>query len=309
MASLGAYVDILEPASSARFECDGADLHYETWEPAAGAAPRGTLFHAHGVCESNHTVTVQRLARASVDRGWRLVSLEHEGHGLSSGARAVCGDLDRLVDHFQRFVAARLVERPADEAWALSGHSMGTVVALYAFCRGLRDACAQCRGLVLLAPAVGVDARAVPPPLVVSALRVASFLAPQSSFSMTPREEPRVYAVPADSDRNFCGFWPLATSRMLLDTTSGRVARDLESGALRLGDGDRLLVVHGKQDYVVPIRAVADFVKAAGKPLQDALRAVPKAGHDLTVDPATGEAVCAQALAFLADAPPPSKAT
>ena len=40
MASLGAYVDILEPASSARFECDGADLHYETWEPAAGAAPR-----------------------------------------------------------------------------------------------------------------------------------------------------------------------------------------------------------------------------------------------------------------------------
>ena len=307
MASLGSYIDVLQPSSSQRFACLGADLHAEAWEPPS--TPQGTLYHSHGVCESNHTVTVQRLARACVDGGWRLVSLEHEGHGLSSGARAVCADLGRLSEHLAAFVAKELDARPAGEPWALSGHSMGAVVALYSAQHpALRDRPAR-RGLALLAPAVGVDARAVPPPLVVSALRVASFLAPQSSFSMTPREEPRVYAVPADSDRNFCGFWPLATSRMLLDTTSGRVARDLESGALRLGDGDRLLVVHGKQDYVVPIRAVADFVKAAGKPLQDALCAVPKAGHDLTVDPATGEAVCAQALAFLADAPPPSKAT
>ena len=129
MASLGSYIDVLQPSSSQRFACLGADLHAEAWEPPS--TPQGTLYHSHGVCESNHTVTVQRLARACVDRGWRLVSLEHEGHGLSSGARAVCADLGRLSEHLAAFVAKELDARPAGEPWALSGHSMGAVVALY----------------------------------------------------------------------------------------------------------------------------------------------------------------------------------
>ncbi|KAH8064973.1 alpha/beta hydrolase [Aureococcus anophagefferens] len=128
MASLGSYIDILQPSSSQRFACLGADLHAEAWEPPS--TPQGTLYHSHGVCESNHTVTVQRLARACVDGGWRLVSLEHEGHGLSSGARA-CADLGRLSEHLAAFVAKELDARPAGEPWALSGHSMGAVVALY----------------------------------------------------------------------------------------------------------------------------------------------------------------------------------
>ena len=118
---------------------------------------------------------------------------------------------------------------------------------------------------------------------------------------MTPREDPRVYAVPADSDRNYSGFWPLATSRALLDATSGGVLEDLASGALAVPD--RLLVVHGRRDNVVPLKAVAAFVEAAGKPVGETLLAVPKAGHDLTVDPSTGGDVCARAVAFV-DAPP-----
>ena len=299
MASLGSYIDILQPSSSQRFACLGADLHAEAWEPPS--TPQGTLYHSHGVCESNHTVTVQRLARACVDGGWRLVSLEHEGHGLSSGARAVCADLGRLAEHLAAFVAKELDARPAGEPWALSGHSMGAVVALYAAqLPALRDRPAR-RGLALLAPAVGVDARAVPPTVVVGALRAFSWLAPASNFGMTPREDPRVYAVPADSDRNYSGFWPLATSRALLDATSGGVLEDLASGALAVPD--RLLVVHGRRDTVVPLKAVAAFVEAAGKPVGETLLAVPKAGHDLTVDPSTGGDVCARAVAFV-DTPP-----
>ena len=33
MASLGSYIDILQPSSSQRFACLGADLHAEAWEP------------------------------------------------------------------------------------------------------------------------------------------------------------------------------------------------------------------------------------------------------------------------------------
>ena len=66
---------------------------------------------------------------------------------------------------------------------------------------------------------------------------------------------------------------------------------------------DRLLVVHGRRDTVVPLKAVAAFVEAAGKPVGETLLAVPKAGHDLTVDPSTGGDVCARAVAFV-DTPP-----
>ena len=79
-------LQILEPNASLRFECDGADLHYEVWEPE-NAVVRGTLYHSHGVCESNETTNTQRLVQRAVARGWRVVCLEHEGHGLSS-ARA-----------------------------------------------------------------------------------------------------------------------------------------------------------------------------------------------------------------------------
>ena len=32
MASLGSYIDVLQPSSSQRFACLGADLHAEAWE-------------------------------------------------------------------------------------------------------------------------------------------------------------------------------------------------------------------------------------------------------------------------------------
>ena len=106
-------------------ECDGADLHYEVWEPDGSV--KGTLYHSHGVCESNETTNTQRLVQRAVARGWRVVCLEHEGHGLSSGARAVVS-MDRCVQLFEAFVRARLGEG----AWALSGASMGANVVLYA---------------------------------------------------------------------------------------------------------------------------------------------------------------------------------
>ena len=278
-------LQILEPNASLRFECDGADLHYEVWEPE-NAAVRGTLYHSHGVCESNETTNTQRLVQRAVARGWRVVCLEHEGHGLSSGARAVVS-MDRCVQLFEAFVRARLGEG----AWALSGASMGANVVLYAAQR--LSSLDGYVGTVLFGAAVGVDPRGVPPAVVVGALRVASFFMPEASLGATPVEEPDGYALPADSTRNFRGHWPLVTAKELLDATRDALA-DAKASKRGL---DRILVVHGAQDHVVPLSCVQEFLAAARLP-PEALRVVKKGGHDLTGGRG-GDEACAAALDWL----------
>ena len=276
-------LQILKPSGSLRFACDGADLHYEVWEPEGTV--RGTLYHSHGVCESNETTNTQRLVQRAVARGWRVVCLEHEGHGLSSGARAVIS-LDRCVCNFEAFVRARLGEGD----WALSGHSMGANVALYAAQR--LSSMKGYVGTVLFAAAVGVDPWAVPPAVIVGALRVASFLMPEASLGATPVEDPDSYALPAESTRNFRGHWPLQTAKELLDATQNAVA---DAAASKRGLD--ACFVHGAQDHVVPTAAVRDFISAARLP-PGALHGVKKGGHDLTGG-AGGDEACAFALDWL----------
>ena len=254
-------LQILKPNASLRFACDGADLHYEVWEPD------GPSRHAFTprVCESNETTNPQRLVQRAVARGWRVVCLEHEGHGLSSGARAVVS-MDRCVQLFEAFVRSRLGEG----AWALSGASMGANVVMYAAQR--LSSLDGYVGTVLFGAAVGVDPRGVPPAIVVGALRVASFFMPEASLGATPVEEPDSYALPADSTRNFRGHWPLVTAKELLDATRDALA-DAKASKRGL---DRFLVVHGAQDHVVPLSC---RVRRGGAP-PEAPRVVKKGGHD-----------------------------
>ena len=148
-------------------------------------------------------------------------------------------------------------------------------------------------GTVLFGAAVGVDPRGVPPAVVVGALRLASFFLPEASLGATPVEEPDGYALPADSKRNFRGHWPLVTAKELLDAT-----RDVLADAKASKRGlDRILVVHGAQDPVVPLSCVQDFLAAARLP-PEALRVVKKGGHDLTGGRG-GDEACAAALDWL----------
>jgi len=255
----------LSPSGSDTFTTsDGAGLHYETWEPRApvdldsGSAQRPPcIYFFHGICESAETVTVQRLAARARIEGWRLVVLEHEGHGLSSGARAVCGDFTRLVAHAREFVHASQCTGPC--RFAICGHSAGGSVAVYVadalrsthgvnMCTG-----STLLGAALLAPAVGANPDMVPPRLMVAALRVLAWVAPGVRPPVTPVEDPSHYAMPLDSTRNFSGRWPLATARMLLDL-GPQVAFDRKHGGL--GICFPVLVVAGKSDHVVPMAAI-----------------------------------------------------
>mmetsp|Transcript_17649 Transcript_17649/g.51370 ORF Transcript_17649/g.51370 Transcript_17649/m.51370 type:complete len:329 (-) Transcript_17649:313-1299(-) len=237
------------------------------------------ILFVHGICESAETWSVQRLASACLKNDLRLFVLELEGHGLSSGKRAVCGDFNRLLQHVIEFVGHIAAQESAP--YVLCGTSFGGLLAAYAadhLSRSTEDHASRFLGAAAIAPAVGVDSRAVPSCLIVEGLKVMATVAPSAGF-MTPFEDPSHYACPQDSKRNFCGHWPLGTSKMLLDVTSKKVRADQESKSLSLNIPS-LLVVAASEDTVVPLEAIQDFYGAATTQNKEFVE-VPKAHHGL----------------------------
>jgi alpha-beta hydrolase superfamily lysophospholipase len=272
-----------------------AELSVARAATVSSAQPPPCLYFFHGIMESAETVTVQRLAAHASTSGWRLVVLEHEGHGLSSGPRGVCGDIERLVRHATEFVHASQCEGPG--RFALCGHSAGATVAMYAAdalaCTEELRTGSHLLGAALVAPAVGANPDMVPRALVVAALRVVAWVAPNARPPVTPIEDPSHYAMPPDSTRNFAGRWPLATARMLLDL-GPQVASDRANGRLVLDFP--LLVVAGKGDRVVPLAAVEAVF--AGTPGSVEMLCV-RGGHQMVAEKG-GNEVVAQVFEWLA---------
>lgn len=255
------------------------------------------LLFVHGVCESAETWAVQRLASACLNNKWRLFVLELEGHGLSSGKRAVCKDFNRLQQHVMEFV--RHIAAGENVPYALCGTSLGGVLAAYTadyLSKSTEGHTSRFLGLAAIAPAVGVDPRAVPSCLLVEALKMLATVAPSAGI-MTPVEDPSHYSCPKESKRNFCGHWPLATSKMLLEVTSKKVRADQSSESLQL-DIPALILFAPSEDEVVPLEALQDFYGAA-KTKEKEFVEVPQAGHGLMFEESTANFVTEKLFLWL----------
>ena len=232
---------------------------------------------------------MQNLARAAQRNKWRLAVLELEGHGLSTGNRSVCGNFSRLIGHAEDFVR-HITSSPeaAEVPFAICGASLGGVLAAYVSDRIASNPQYKGRfiGAIPIVPAVGVSPEAVPPAPIVGALRVLAAVAPSSGF-LTPVEDPSHYACPFNTKRNFQGNWPLSTSKMLLDVTSGGVEKDQKCGKLKL-DIPSLLVIAGENDEIIPMEAVESFYMKA-KCTDKEMMKVPKGDHGLMVGPKTAK--------------------
>ena len=231
---------------------------------------------------------MQNLARVAQQKNWRLAVLELEGHGLSTGKRSVCGSFSRLVGHAEDFVHHVMSSAAEEVPFAICGASLGGVLAAYVADRIASNPLYKGRfiGAVPIVPAVGVAPEAVPPAPIVGALRVLAAVAPSSGF-LTPVEDPSHYACPPDTKRNFQGSWPLSTSKMLLDVTSGGVEKDQKSGKLNL-DIPSLLVIAGEKDEIIPMDAVESFYTKA-KCTDKRLLKVPRGDHGLMVGQKTAK--------------------
>ena len=247
-----------------------------------------SLLFVHGVCESAETWTVQNLARAAQENKWRMAVLEIEGHGLSTGQRSVRGSFSRLIEHAEYFVHHVLSSDVGSVPFAICGASLGGVLAAYVADRIASNPRYKGNfiGAIPIVPAVGVAPEAVPPAPIVGALRILAAIAPGSGF-LTPVEDPSHYACPPNTKRNFQGQWPLSTSKMLLDVTSGGVEKDQNSGKLNM-DIPSLLVIAGERDEIIPVESITSFYEKA-KSQDKQLVKVPRVDHSLMVGQKTAK--------------------
>ena len=280
-------------AATSRLVCptkDGAFLNIEIFsndddnvDKTDTSSP--ILIFIHGVCSSAESIGVQKIASSAKENNIRVAAIELEGHGLSSGERCVCGDFDRLVGHVVEAVNHIVSSIGCENVpYFLSGNSLGGVLSVYAaqIISNYEEEqeFGRLMGILPIAPAVGVDPDAIPPYLIVQALKLIAFVAPSASLPLTPLEDPTSYNCPKYTKRNYSGHWPLATSKMLLDVTSNRVINDIESGSLSLEKLKCMLVIFGKDDDVVPANDIQTFFDSM-KPLHKELVSIEKADHGL----------------------------
>lgn len=272
---------------------NGSELNIECFDPPNLISSTPILLFIHGVCESAETKGVQNIAKIARERNIRLVVLELEGHGLSSGRRCVCPNFDRLLEHtleFVSFAVSSLTEantETASPSYYLSGSSLGGVLAIYAaeiisnkIISHDKLYPTNFQGVAPICPAVGVDDRAIPSAIVSSCLSLLACIAPSAQISLTPMEDPSHYNCPKTTTRNFHGNWPLSTSKMLLDVTTFRAKSDIEHGNLSLSNVKNAIVILAENDTVVPPQSIMDLFESL-KSVNKKLIQIPRAGHDI----------------------------
>lgn len=96
---------------------------------AAVGAERGVIYLLHGYGE--HQNRYEAAARVFTQAGWRVETLDHQGHGQSEGDRAFFEKFEHLATDAWHW-ADKVVAPPAPGgARVLLGHSMGGLCALH----------------------------------------------------------------------------------------------------------------------------------------------------------------------------------
>jgi alpha-beta hydrolase superfamily lysophospholipase len=114
----------------------------------SGAATRYIAVLAHGYGE--HAGRYDHVAAHLVRHGAAVYAPDHQGHGLSDGARALVESIEDVVTDVRALVVRVVQERPGLRV-VLVGHSMGGIIATRYAQRHPQDLAA----LVLSGPAIG----------------------------------------------------------------------------------------------------------------------------------------------------------
>jgi alpha-beta hydrolase superfamily lysophospholipase len=126
----------------------GRRLFIQSWLPDGEA--RAAVVLAHGLAE--HSGRYGELVARLTARQLAVYTLDHRGHGRSTGARAYIESFDWLVDDLTQRIRAARAQQPGRRLF-LIGHSLGGAAALLA----ALDHPELVDRLVLSAPAVGAD--------------------------------------------------------------------------------------------------------------------------------------------------------
>jgi lysophospholipase len=228
----------------------GAKLHARSWGPAG--EPHSVAVIAHGLAE--HCGRYGELVAHLVAAGYAVYSLDHRGHGQSSGGRANIDRFEYVLADLDRLFAQARAEWPGRPV-TLIGHSMGGAIA-FAYALRHQDGL---HGLVLSAPLLGTDPKVSKVQEV--AARVLSRLAPGLGALTLPADtisrDPAVVAAYRSDPLVHSGSIPARTLVELVDA-AGRFPSLAPS--LRLP----VLIVHGTGDTLVPLANTHATVERIG---------------------------------------------
>ncbi|KAF8716945.1 hypothetical protein HU200_026048 [Digitaria exilis] len=214
------------------------------WTPKA-LEPRALIFICHGYgaeCSISMGDTAARLVRS----GFAVYGIDHEGHGKSSGSKGYISNFNDVVkdcsDHFKSVCEKQ--ENRSKKRF-LYGFSMGGTVVLQVH----RKDPLYWDGAVLLAPMCKIFDDMRPHPIVVSALKMISTVAP--SWRVIPAtdmidkvcKDPQFKKEIRSNPYMYKGNLALQTGRELL-TASLDIEKNLHEVSLPF------LVLHGTDDVV-----------------------------------------------------------
>lgn len=278
---------------------DGVRLPYRTWRPGKGD-PKATavIVAVHGF--NDYSKFFARPGRWLAHRGILSYAYDQRGFGLAPEPGIWAGTATYARD-LTDFVA--LVERrhPKLPVYVL-GDSMGGGVVLVAFDRPTAPPVA---GTILVSPAVW--GRATMPFYQRWLLAVVSHLTPGATLST--RE---VHILPSDNIPMLIalGHDPLVIKKTRVDAVWGVV--NLMDAALAAAPTyhQRLLLLYGKNDQIIPDGAIEDFIHHLPPAAPDNRRIVIYPDHyHMMLRDLHAKQVWGDILAWIRDpaAPPPSQ--
>ena len=271
----------------------GLWLHVREWpakRSGGGAEELGVCFLVHGYGE--HLGRYDHVGMAISAAGFRVIGLDHQGHGQSEGDRGFVRHFDDYVGDLLALMArvssGYTEPRREKMPFFVVGHSMGGLISSLAVQRAIREprlaGGVRFAGVVLSAPFFALDADKATP-LKKWMARTLGAICPKA---MLPDRVP-----PEDLSRN-----PALVERVLNDPLGFHVLGvrvrlgwaaaaltaldDVHAGAG--GFSVPLLAMHGTDDRVVNTDGIRDFYEAASSADK---RLVPYEGlyHELFNEP------------------------
>jgi len=215
----------------------GPEIHWQAWLPAG--KPRALVVITHGAAE--HSGRYVHVGEHLAGADYAAYALDHRGHGLSQGRRALVDRVDHVVDDVLTLVSLAGSRSP-DRRFFLLGHSMGSAIAIVFTVRHQE----RLTGLVLSGTVSVLETASLATRLVARAL---SALTPWLGvFPIDPSlvsRDPDVVRAYREDPLVFHGKLPARTVNELAAAVS-RFSTDVPS--IRIP----LLVMHGGGDRIVP---------------------------------------------------------
>ena len=215
----------------------GVEIYWQAWRPAEA---RAVVVIAHGAGE--HSRRYEHVARRLVDAGYAVYALDHRGHGLSKGRRALVDRMDRVIADVRTLVGRAAAENPGRPLFLL-GHSMGGTIGIAFAARHQQDLA----GLALSGPVAVLEAAS--PALRVIASVLSTLTPGLGVFAVDASlvsRDPEVVRAYREDPLVFHGKLPARTVAELAAAV-GRFPAEVPT--IRLP----LLVMHGTEDALAPV--------------------------------------------------------